>query len=282
PSAPVLLSSTFGRDWVTYGVAVRGNVAYLAKGKTVQIVDVSNPRKPATLGRYDEAFNALDIVVAGDHAYVADGPLGLLILDVSDPGNPRWAGSFDTEGFARNILLKENLAIIGDAQGGLLMLDVSVPGRPEPVGRFDTGGAAAGLTVVGNHLYVTAEEDGLIVIDISDPARPRRIGSCDTPGAARGVQVQGNLAYVADDHAGLQVVDVSSTAPLRFLPPFRSASGAVHLFLEGAAGQRATIQRTADFNAWETWRQVVLPQGPLEIIDPAETSARRFYRAVGH
>ncbi len=57
-----------------------GNLAYVADGSSLQIIDVSNPTNPTWGGAYDTPGFAFGVSVLGRLIYVADGEDGLLIL----------------------------------------------------------------------------------------------------------------------------------------------------------------------------------------------------------
>ncbi len=57
-----------------------GNLAYVADGSSLQIIDVSNPTNPTWRGAYDTPGFAFGVSVLGRLIYVADGEDGLLIL----------------------------------------------------------------------------------------------------------------------------------------------------------------------------------------------------------
>ena len=64
-----------------YGVAVSGNIAYVADWDAgLQVIDVSNPANPVRLGGYDTSGDAYGVAVAGNRIYVADGEKGLKVF----------------------------------------------------------------------------------------------------------------------------------------------------------------------------------------------------------
>ena len=62
-----------------------GYIYMTIAGQGVVVVDVQNPTEPALVARYDTPGNAWDLVVDGEHIYVADGYGGLLILQLQTP-----------------------------------------------------------------------------------------------------------------------------------------------------------------------------------------------------
>ncbi|MCG2721624.1 MAG: S8 family serine peptidase, partial [Thermodesulfovibrionales bacterium] len=66
-----------------YSVDVSGNYAYLAAGDLgLQVVDVTNPAKPLSVGSYATPGYAYDVFVSGNYAYVADSSAGIQVIEV--------------------------------------------------------------------------------------------------------------------------------------------------------------------------------------------------------
>ncbi len=166
-------------------------------------------------GSYDTAGEAWDMVLSGNHAFVADYSSGLQIVDISDLANPVLAGNYDTSGQVRGLAVSGDHAFLADGSPGLLVVDISDPTNPTLAGSYNTADNAFDVVVSGDHAFVADRLSGLQIIDISDPTTPSLIGSYDTSGSAYGVAVSGDLAFVADMSSGLQVIDVSDpTTPV--------------------------------------------------------------------
>ena len=54
------------------------------------------------------------VAIAGNHAYLADGPNGLLIVDVADPAAPKAVGFFRKDGGADAVAVSGHYAYIAD------------------------------------------------------------------------------------------------------------------------------------------------------------------------
>jgi hypothetical protein len=65
---------------------------------------------------------ALGVVVAGNHAYLADGLSGLQVIDISDPTSPQAVGSVNTPGRARGVVVAGDHAYVADGRSGLQVL----------------------------------------------------------------------------------------------------------------------------------------------------------------
>lgn len=189
PTSPTL---TYSPGLGGYDIVVRDNLAYIAGGDALEIIDVTQPSRPVQVGTYETAGSAQAVAVAGNYAYVAD------------------ASSNDSEG-----------------QSGLRILDVSIPSTPVLVGSYDIPHSIViAVAVSGDYAYLTqwpqGQNDlssnltgGLRILDIRDPARPREVGFYNTVGQPRNVMAVGDLAYVADAHGGLVIVRLNaSSVPL--------------------------------------------------------------------
>ena len=86
-------------------VAVSGDYAYVAAAQSgLQVVDVSGPTSPVTVGHMD-VLDAYRVSVSGDYAYVVDihDSEGFVVADVSDPRNPILTGYHGTLGPAYGV-----------------------------------------------------------------------------------------------------------------------------------------------------------------------------------
>ena len=174
----------------------------------LRIVDFSDPAVPVEAGFLDTPGQAVDVIVSGDLALVADNGGGLRIVDVSDPSTPVEVGSFQT-GDAQAVGVSGDLAFFGGFEFGLSILDISDPAAPAEQGSFSTGGAQ-GLFVSGDSVFVADPFSVLRILDVSDPTAPVELGSADTSGSAVDVVVSGDLAFLAERGSGLQVIDISA------------------------------------------------------------------------
>ncbi len=194
-----------------YAVFTVDTLAYIGKGVYLQILNVSDPANPTSLGEISCPGVVENICVVGDLAYVADGDAGLRIIDVTDPTDPDEIGFYDTEGSANGVHIVGDLAYVADGDAGLRIIDVTDPTDPDEVGFYDTGGSAQDVHVVGNFAYVTDSSYGLLVINVSDSTDPDESGS--TGGYnSYGFHVVDNLAYVACYSVGLRIINVFYSA----------------------------------------------------------------------
>lgn len=218
----------------TQTVAVNGNLAFVARGHVMAIIDVSDKPKPRWLSEIALPSALYHIFATPGVVYVAAGFSGLQIVDIADPARPRIVGSFAVPGgsqVARDVWSDGKLAyvarasgeVLQGAQGGLTIVDVRNPASPVEVSSFEAGATTGNLTVAGGSAYL-ATSAGLIIVDVSDPAKPAKRATVPTAATVldhirsyggAGVAVRNGIAYVADGYGGVNLIDVSNPARAR-------------------------------------------------------------------
>jgi hypothetical protein len=138
PAHPSVVGFCGGLPRDAQGVAISGGLAFVACGDLV-VIDVSDPLNPHELGRCVTPDYAMDVRVAGDTAYVADGYSGLRILNVSDPANPQEVGFYDTPGFTTGIDIAGDYFYVTDDQFGLNIFQYYAAGVEESPGPLIAG-----------------------------------------------------------------------------------------------------------------------------------------------
>jgi hypothetical protein len=195
-----------------YDLFVSGNYAYIAEGKGLQIVDVSNPNNLHEEARLD-TIGADGIFISNQLAY-AIAFYTFWIADVSNPNNPKFKGQCYTYGWGESVYGLGKIAYVADGPYGLTIINASDEQNPDIIGKYNMPYLTFDVQVVGNYAFTANGSAGLQIVDISDKTKPNKVGEYDTPGWSQGVFVRDTLAYVADDYNGLQIINVSNpTAP---------------------------------------------------------------------
>lgn len=211
PAAPRLVASS---PTFAFRLDVAGGFAYLAALDTFRVVDISDPGAPVEVASLPMG-NALDVVVSGGLAYVADASaslIGVRVVDVSDPTAPVEVGSGSIAGGQpTGVTLVDGYlyATSGGLAESLRVLSLASPTTPVELGTvvlesiaepysFSAGGGLGGL----------ADATRLRLVDVSQPTPPFQAGLLDTGEPANDVAVVGERAFVADC-SGVRVVDVS-------------------------------------------------------------------------
>lgn len=123
PTSPVLLSSSnsvYVRSW---GIAISGDLAYLAAGGNgLTVLSIADPTNPIELGRWTNGWNTSDVTVRPPLAYVTDTQVGLYAIDLSDPASPMEWGFWPTAYQAEAVAFTGWDIAMGDGSGGLVIL----------------------------------------------------------------------------------------------------------------------------------------------------------------
>ena len=165
-----------------------------------------------------------DLVVVDDHAFLADGILGLRILDVTSPSSPVLKSTLETEEPATSISVSGSLAFVGTAGAGVRIINVETINEPRELGNFgeSDGLSIAATSTTDDHLYALSNDPpALFAIDISDPSAPKKLSEIedinvfDTP---RDLTIKHPYLYAVDQVTQLQVIDISNPANLTAIP----------------------------------------------------------------
>jgi hypothetical protein len=195
-------------------IQIVDNLAYILTSKSgrrdhLEILDVSTPTQPVSLGSYEELGWAHQLRVEDRFAYIADRTFGLQIVDVSQPQQPKLHGSYtSTTSYPLDILnveLLEDRAYLATFTG-LLELDIQDPSDPVLLHRH-TQLVTSDVHVDGELLYV-ADIEGLFITRNASNAFEvlHRYPSILSPVNMERV---GEHLYIADENQ-LAVLDVST------------------------------------------------------------------------
>jgi hypothetical protein len=153
------------------GVAVDGDVAYVAGDFSLQVIDVSDALEPVILGAADMG-EGNSVVVSGAVAYVASSGAGLDVLDVIDASSPTILGSVDSPGSARGVAVSGGVAYVADSQNGLQVIDVSscqpCIGDSNADGAVDVDDLLTVALHLGSDGSLGGDIDGSGTVDVDD------------------------------------------------------------------------------------------------------------------
>lgn len=219
-----------------YGITVSGGRAYVASGiDGLKIFNANDLTLDGASAMIQTPGDARKVAVAGNYAYVADGPGqagggGIQVIDL-DPTSPTYrtiVGSFTnfiaagTSGNhnAWDVGVAGNRAYVAVQQKGLWIVDITTPTAPVYVDYVSMAGEVYGVAVdvLGRYAYLSDGLDGLRIVDV-DPASAnyKSIWTYQVAGAeARDAWVTGDYAYVAYGTAGFRIVNISTpSTPLQ-------------------------------------------------------------------
>ena len=174
-------------------------------------------------------WGIIDVVTAGDYAYVTTGVTtvaGMTIFDLTDPTHPRILGRVDTFDYATGVAIAGDYAYLVHDCSGMAIIDISEKSDPQVISWFGRKEELFGVAVNGDQVYVTGlDEKGsglLIVIDCSDPYNPETVSKIIFTDSNYGtIQLLGNYAYLSGDHnwsgSEFGIVDISDPTNLRLV-----------------------------------------------------------------
>ncbi|MEO0004862.1 MAG: T9SS type A sorting domain-containing protein [candidate division WOR-3 bacterium] len=207
PTYPVEVGECSTRIWAQ-AVHVLGDYAYIADGRGLTIVNVTDPANPFIVG-YCESLgmaHSLGLFVCDSIAYLADH--GLWIINVTDPSNPTVIARYVSSPPSRDVCVNGNYAYLAADIDGLIIINISDPTHPVETGRYSFEGSAFAVSLAGSYACVAGPEGLMRVIDISDPTHPYEVGRISTRDHTPDVQVYGNYAYLAACYR-IIVVDIA-------------------------------------------------------------------------
>lgn len=253
----------------TLGVAVEGTVAFLAcslfsaDAGAIRAIDVTNPGTPA-LGRCALPGSAQDLVLRGDHAFVACGHAGLQVLDLTDPIAPRIVGSVSMPYWTADVALCGDYACVANV-AALRVIDIADPTSPQLRGSFDPPGSVWGVDAREAYAFIGTADgyDGYFrVVDISDPELPTQVAALRLATSVDCVTLDGNYAYVGTSYPGFFVVDVSDP---------------IHPFV---CGSTSHVFRAVEIAVGGGYAYVTTVSGPLCILDIGNPAAPQVVEQI--
>jgi hypothetical protein len=215
------------------GVAVSGDIAYVATTEGLQVIYIRNTSSPHVIGVLQDVMPAYDVVVSGNYAYVTDD-IGIRVVNISDPAKPYIQSTEPSSGSARDISVSGNYVYVIDRQGALQIYDVSDPVNlilKGTVGETELEDAQ-GVALLGDYAYVSGK-DGLSVIDISNPESPHVEANVPTGGDGYAVTVSENYAYIADGSGGLNIFNISDPLSPAFTGSVMTPGSALDVTVSG-------------------------------------------------
>jgi hypothetical protein len=233
-------------------VRISGNYAYVAAKNALNIIDVSNPKKPVLKsalknGSLDVRLGSLsDVCISGSYAYLTSlSENSLIVVDISNPLFPKIKGSLvSSPPFPfhqpTSIAIRGTVAFItSEGDKSIAVIDIADPINPIFVVAYYNLEDGASLTkphamVLKDDLaYVVNSDPGSLEISsIANSASLLHKGKLlDGNGAllqgASAICVVGNTAYIAGS-LGLEIADVTDPSnPLHLSSLINGTGGAL-------------------------------------------------------
>lgn len=193
------------------------------------------------------SYEAVDLAIQGDTAYVAAGSGGIEIVDVTDPADPAPAGWVP---FQEDVVSLDAVDDVLYFVGGQLF-GTWTPGDAEVTTIGLQLATITALTVAGGYAYAGERANSIDVVYVSDPKRPLHISTTLVSGTVECLITRGEHLFVltssnnkpntADGLGVYQLLTPITPVPIEFLSlsakPFRAALSDDYLYVAvGVAG----------------------------------------------
>jgi hypothetical protein len=179
-------------------LAVRDTYVYVAKSSgPVEIIDVSNPTEPESIGNAQDARDNAGLAIVGNHL-LATTRDGLEVLDISDAKDPTSVASvvIPSENFAGSITVANGRAYLERSFDGVHVIDVSSPATPVRLGVLPISGPQETTAIAGALMVTSDANGGFHTAAAGTPIASAAIAEVRLTGSARSVVATESHAYV--------------------------------------------------------------------------------------
>ena len=209
----------------------------------IHYLNVPIPAVFEPLATFPLLFDCRDVVVNGNHAYIADGRNGIAVIDISNPYLPEILGHAPNTGNGLAIALNGNHAYIADGQTGVMEYNVSNPGQPLQSGTVQTANWAQDIVIRNSIGYVAVDVSGIQLLNLAIPGLPSIAGPAfNLSGTSYGITLSGDYAITASGGAGIHLVDVSNPSSLSLTGTYNTPGSAYDVFVAGTLAYVADAQ----------------------------------------
>ncbi len=187
-------------------VCIDGDYAYAGCGRSIWVIDVSNPEALHAVGRLDTEYYILD--VSASEPYLIFGyEYGIGVVDISNPQEPVLLGINWEIDYVSDVIITGDLGFVA-GKNRFYTLDFSDPENPA-INAFLEFPRGLYLVEKSDDLVLGGDGPYLYAIDISNPDQPEVIGTLEEFQYISGVSIDGDLAYVTDFTGSISAVNVS-------------------------------------------------------------------------
>jgi len=229
PAGPHFVSKIISND-DTCAVTVKDNYAYIAAKAHFLVADVTDIESPQVIVDLNKFYDAEEVFVYDNYAYLMDKNTGIYVLDISDPRSPKVIGSMSYSGISDAFLYEGHLFI--GCLGNVLILNLDDPGSPTEIASVTLSEYPYNIIVKNDILYV-ASYSFVTLIDISDVENPTKIGELTIEnGDFSKIEAYGNYVYVTSHYNSIFIVDFSNPQDPKVIGNIRSFEFITDLYVK--------------------------------------------------
>jgi len=224
--------STKGIEARSLTLTPDGTTLFLGTATGLRIVDVSTPREPLYLSRFDTTGMITDLVLSKDQRrlFMVDRDFGLEILDVKEPKFPKRIASFAITGSPLSVLLLENekYALISNQSEKLHIIDLNDTLHPKLFGEItlqesSANGWAMSENPNRSELYIASGKTGMEIYNIGELEEIRFLQRYAADAETRGLTLSFDKTrlYLAEGEKGIEILDLSTPGDIRPVGSYR-------------------------------------------------------------
>jgi hypothetical protein len=213
-------------------VTGQGNYTYVANGesssgKSVWIIDFSNPLRPRRSAVAPAGFAPQVVRVQGDLLFVApSGGEGPYIFDIKDKTRPQLLTVVRPAGKVRSLAVRGRYLYVPYQEEGLKIFDISHPSDPPLVGQvpLPLRDYISGIAVDARGFVYLTDYGELLAVNATDPRHPVKTAelTAEKP-LAPSIALEGGHLFIPMD-GGLAVYSVTDPARPRRVGRYQSPS----------------------------------------------------------
>ena len=232
---PLVGATTFADSALALDVQA-GHAYVAARSAGLQVIELSDPEAPLTVGDLSWSETATNIVVEGALAFVttahrlrvidiifAHDPVEILSIILSSPARHLTRG--DTS-------LPDMFLFASLADGTLEIIELDDPTFPRIIGHLEAQGEIRASDKLASHAYL-ATSAGLEVADISVPETPTLVGTGLPADPALAVAARGDSVYLTTESGELLVAGITDPASPELAGSTQLPGPAFDIALEG-------------------------------------------------
>ena len=203
---------------ICYGLAISNNYAYTTTNKSLIILNIQNPAKPARVAVLEVGVPIFGLSLRNNYAYLAASDKGLIIVDVSDPTNPIIVGEYNSRGVMSRVEVADNYCYTTCYETGMEIVDIGNPAKPQKIGSFKIN--ARDISIQENIAFVSDPINGLTILDISNPENINKITIVENTMGAAGISINRNLLYLGSYNNWVRVYNISEPQSPKYLTSY--------------------------------------------------------------
>jgi hypothetical protein len=173
-----------------------------------------------------KSYNASDIAISGNYAFVADDNYGMIVLDLTKSHQNNIINEYEVSSGCEHIKINGQYAYLGISERGIQVIDIGKPDTPRMVGQYqfprELCGPIEAMHTDGNIIYLITRRYGLIIVDAGKPENPIMVGKIHIGYGCSDIDKVGNKIYLASNLDGIRVIDIKNASRPEFIGSYET------------------------------------------------------------